>query len=362
MSKAEYAKARKKAQKTYRSQLLKGTYPYLQALDDIVSFAVIASEVDLGLVEIPLDAIVGTKTAGRKQAFASNFMPLLDENTEFAGKWVSLYQAHIEEGIRDPIKVVEFMNRFYVVEGNKRVSVLKYVDAVSIQAQVTRLIPQKNDTIENQIYYEFMDFYKMSEINYLTFSQKGCYAKLLTLLDKTITSPWSDDEKMDFRSAYTHFLDIYREKGGQKLPITPGDAFLTYLGIYGYEDLKKKSYAELREEIPAMWKDFEIYPGKRSVELVTAPEKKSEEKSLMTRILPLTASPLRIAFIHDRAPEESSWSYSHELGRHYLDNIFDDSIITCSYLAGKESDESSDVITKAIEAGNTIIFTTSPKL
>ena len=54
MSKAEYAKARKKAQKTYRSQLLKGTYPYLQALDDIVSFAVIASEVDLGLVEIPL--------------------------------------------------------------------------------------------------------------------------------------------------------------------------------------------------------------------------------------------------------------------------------------------------------------------
>ena len=116
MSKAEYAKARKKAQKTYRSQLLKGTYPYLQALDDIVSFAVIASEVDLGLVEIPLDAIVGTKTAGRKQAFASNFMPLLDENTEFAGKWVSLYQAHIEEGIRDPIKVVEFMNRFYVVE------------------------------------------------------------------------------------------------------------------------------------------------------------------------------------------------------------------------------------------------------
>ena len=136
MSKAEYAKARKKAQKTYRSQLLKGTYPYLQALDDIVSFAVIASEVDLGLVEIPLDAIVGTKTAGRKQACASNFMPLLDENTEFAGKWVSLYQAHIEEGIRDPIKVVEFMNRFYVVEGNKRVSVLKYVDAEIGRAHV----------------------------------------------------------------------------------------------------------------------------------------------------------------------------------------------------------------------------------
>ena len=77
MSITEYAKARKKAQRNYRAQLLKGTYPYLQALDDIVSFAEISSETELGLVEIPLNAIVGTRTAGRKQAFASNFMPLL---------------------------------------------------------------------------------------------------------------------------------------------------------------------------------------------------------------------------------------------------------------------------------------------
>ena len=123
MSRSEYIKARKKAQKTYRAHLFKGTYPYLQALDDMVSFAEIISEVDLGLIEIPLDAVVGTKTAGRKQAFAGNFMPLLDDNSEFARKWAALYDAHIEEGIRDPIKAVEYMNHFYVVEGNKRVSV-----------------------------------------------------------------------------------------------------------------------------------------------------------------------------------------------------------------------------------------------
>ena len=86
MSSSEYAKARKKAQKVYRTHLLKGTYPYLQALDDLVSFAEISSEVELGLVEIPLESIVGTRTAGRKQAFASNFMPLLEETSEFARK------------------------------------------------------------------------------------------------------------------------------------------------------------------------------------------------------------------------------------------------------------------------------------
>lgn len=362
MSKAEYAKAHKKAQKMYRTQLLKGTYPYLQALDDIVSFADIASEVELGLSEIPLDAVVGTKTAGRKQAFASNFMPLLDEDSEFAQKWSSLYKAHIEEGIRDPIVAVEFMNRFYVVEGNKRVSVLKYVDAVSVQAHVTRMIPQKTDSVENRIYYEFLDFYRMSSINYLYFSQEGSFAKLLSLLGKDADTPWSDDEQMNFRSAYNQFTDIYKEKGGQKFSITPGDAFLAYLKIYGYKDMGEKSVKELKEEISAIWKDFEMGPDKRSVELVTAPDASSEKAPLATRILPRSASPLKIAFIHDRAPEESSWTYSHELGRHYLEDAFPGSVSTCAYVAGKNMDEGTGTILKAIEEGNTVIFTTNPKL
>jgi len=358
----EYIKARKKAQKVYRSQLLKGTYPYLQALDDIVSFAEIASEVELGLVEIPLNAIAGTKTAGRKQAFASNFMPLLDENSEFARKWTALYNAHMEEGIRDPITAVEFMNRFYVVEGNKRVSVLKYVDAVSIQANVTRLVPKRTDSKENRIYFEFLDFYRTTSINYLDFSQEGQYAKLLKLLGKSADEPWSDDEKMNFHSSYIHFLDVYGEKGGKNLPITPGDAFLTYLEIYGYRDLLNKSYRELRQEIPAIWKDFEIYPTKRSVELVMAPEKKSEEKPLKTRILPLPSAPLKIAFVHDRTPEESSWTYGHELGRHYLEDVLSGKVVTSFHITNGDPEEGSEAIKKAIEAGNTIIFTTSPKL
>lgn len=362
MSKTEYNKARRKAQKIYRSQVLKGVYPYLPALDDMVSFSEIASEVELGTMEIPLDAIAGTKTAGRQQAFASNFMPLLDDNTEFAYKWISLYNAHIEEGIRDPITAVEFMNRFYVVEGNKRVSVLKYVDAVSIRAKVTRMIPQKNDSPENRIYYEFLDFYKASEINWLNFSQEGCYARILRILGKTFEDPWTEDEKMDFHSAYIHFLDVYEEKGGQKLSITPGDAFLTYLEIYGYEDLLEKSYQELRTEIPAIWKDFVIYPAKRSVELVMAPEQEAEEKPLVNKLLPLPKAPVKIAFIHDRSPEDSSWTYGHELGRHYLEDALTGQILTSAYITNGNPEEGSDTIRKAIEEGHTIIFTTSPKL
>ena len=67
-------------------------------------------------------------------------MPLLEPDTEFAGKWSNLCDAHLEEGIHTPIIAYEFLNKFYVQEGNKRVSVLKYFDAVRIAGTVTRLV------------------------------------------------------------------------------------------------------------------------------------------------------------------------------------------------------------------------------
>ena len=39
-------------------------------------------------------------------------MPLLKDDSEFAFKWMNLYGIQMNEGIRDPIKVYEFMNRF----------------------------------------------------------------------------------------------------------------------------------------------------------------------------------------------------------------------------------------------------------
>ena len=113
------------AQKEYRACLSKGHSPCLPVLDDFLENSQIAGEMDLGLVQIPAEKIVGTKSRGRVTAFAPNFMPILEEGTEFADKWSHLCQAHLTEGIRDPIKAYEYMNRFYVLEGNKRVSVLK---------------------------------------------------------------------------------------------------------------------------------------------------------------------------------------------------------------------------------------------
>ena len=87
---------------------------------------------------------MGTKTESRSNAFAGIFVPILRENTEFAYKWAVTGASHVNEGIRDPIKAYEYMNKFYVEEGNKRVSVLKYYDAVSVPGVVTRYPSAEN--------------------------------------------------------------------------------------------------------------------------------------------------------------------------------------------------------------------------
>lgn len=361
MHKEEYEKAYKLAIKDFRIKTLKGMYPYLQVLDDILSYTDVSSEINLGLIDIHLDQIAGTKTAGRTNAFASNYMPLLPKGSEFATKWCSLYGAHLEEGIRDPVKVYEFMNRFYVLEGNKRISVLKYCNAVTVPAYVTRIMPAQDDSDESKIYYEFLDFYKKTEINYLNFSQPGGYIKITKLAGIGQDNVWTDTEKEQFRSSYIQFTKAFEKKGGNKLSLTLGDAFLLYINIYGYADLQSKDSATIQQEITKIWNDFVFYPQKPEVKLIMNVDKATEKKPLVKRILPITEL-LKIAFIHTKTAETSSWTYGHDLGRNHLEQALSGQVLTTPYFNADTPEKEADCFERAIADGNTVIFSTSPKL
>ena len=77
MGKEDYNKAYKLGKKEYQARLLRGEKPTLQVLEDIRLTKDSYSEAPLGLVQIPTDRIVGTKTAGRSNSFAANFIPIL---------------------------------------------------------------------------------------------------------------------------------------------------------------------------------------------------------------------------------------------------------------------------------------------
>ena len=359
MGREEYRKALKLGKKHYQTRLLRGEKPILQVLDDILPNRSSYSESSIGLVQIPIDQIAGTKTVARSSSFAGNFMPILREDTEFAAKWESLLDSHVEEGIREPIKAYEYMHKFYVVEGNKRVSVMKYTGAVSILGTVIRVIPKPTQEKENKMYYEFLDFYQLAPINYIRFTQEGGYAKLQEAVGKGPSEVWTDEELLDFSSVYSRFISEYRAKGGDKLNITPGDAFLSFITLYGYDAIEEKTTSEMQALVTKSWEEFVLLAENSGINLKMKPNQKKKSLLNILHFPNLVSRKLKIAFIYEKTPGTSAWTYAHELGRLHLQQTFQDEIHTVCYENGTQENIDS-LLEDAINAGCDLIFTTTP--
>lgn len=357
MAVEDYLKAQKAGKREYQYRMMRGQQPTLEVLDDILPVKGSYSEVSLGLVQIPMEQIVGTKTGGRSSAFASNFMPILKDNTEFARKWVALSDSHLQEGIREPVKAYEYMNKFYILEGNKRVSVMKYYDAVSVPGEVIRIIPKRTEEKENILYYEFLDFYELSKVNYIWFTKTGSFAKLQTAIGKKPDEVWTREEQLEFSSSYSRFVAEYNLRGGQKLSVTAGDAFLAFIVLYGYKEINQKTTNELKALVAKSWEEFKLLEEEEEVDLKMTPN--LEKKSVLSRLIPTSTPELKIAFIYARTPASSAWTYAHELGRLYLEQTFPDEISTVVY--DNATQENIDLyLETAVKAGCNIILTTTP--
>lgn len=361
MAYEDYIKAQKLGLKAFKEKTSHGEYPYLPVLDEILSLADTEGEVNLGVMSIPLHQVVGTSTAGRTQAFASNFMPLLDYGSEFSFKWSNLVDAQINEGIHDAIKVYEYLNKYYVVEGNKRASVLKFFDSSDIVAEVIRKVPKPSSDLEIRIYYEYMDFYKLNKINYLQFSKLGSYKKLVDATGYSSTNSWSEDECKDFGSFHTAFSKAYEDMGGYKLKnITCGDALLFFLSLYPYSESKDMMRDEIRKKLQKIWSEIELLGEEDTVELLMNP---TEDKKLVDNLLnKILTTRKKIAFIYDKEPSASNWIYSHELGRLHLEEVFGNAIETSCFIINEINSDAEIVLEEACNDGNDIIFTVTPQL
>ena len=370
MSMEEYKAALKAGQKDYRAHVVRGQNPYLPVLDDIlVNVDIVATE-PLGLVNMPSESIVGTKTSGRHTAFAPNFMPLLDVDTEFATKWSNLCEAHLEEGIRNPVTAYEFLNQFYIEEGNKRVSVLKHFDSASIPGTVVRLIPARNNSLENRIYYEFLDFYKLSRVNIVQFSRLGSYAKLQKLVCKASGEEWTDDDRLNFNALHTKFRKQFRALGGAQLPLTVGDALLVYLSVYRYSDACDATPAQIKENLARIWDEITVLTKDQAVEVVLEPH--PDTASPLTSLTSLTKgklnlfnprpSELRVVFLHEYNKATSAWVRAHEKGRDALANTFTDRVILSSRENVDPQVDAEQVLEEVAHDGADVVFTTSVRM
>ena len=358
----DYKNALKSGQRAYRACVARGQSPYLAVLDDILVNVNIVAQEPLGLVELPAESIVGTKTSGRHTAFAPNFMPLLEPDTEFAGKWSNLCDAHLEEGIHTPIIAYEFLNKFYVQEGNKRVSVLKYFDAVKIAGTVTRLIPERNDSLENRIYYEFLDFYKLSKVNDVHFSRLGGYAKLQTLVCKASGESWTDDDRLSFSAFYTMFRQQFLALGGGGLDLTAGDAMLVYLSVYRYADACESTPSQMKQNLEKLWDEVKVLTEPQAVALSLEPKQGPGEPLLAKLNIFTKPSELKVVFLHEHNAENSAWVRAHDKGIEALQQAFPDRV----FITRKENIEpevdAEQVLEDVAHDNADVVFTSSARM
>ena len=289
-------------------------------------------------------------------------MPLLEPDTEFAGKWSNLCDAHLEEGIHTPIIAYEFLNKFYVQEGNKRVSVLKYFDAVRIAGTVTRLVPERNDSLENRIYYEFLDFYKLSKVNDVHFSRLGGYAKLQTLVCKASGESWTDDDRLSFSSFYTMFRQQFLALGGGGLNLTAGDAMLVYLSVYRYADACESTPSQMKQNLEKLWDEVKVLTEPQAVALSLEPKQGPGEPLLAKLNIFTKPSELKVVFLHEYNAESSAWVRAHDKGIEALQQAFPDRV----FITRKENIEpevdAEQVLEDVAHDNADVVFTSSARM
>ena len=289
-------------------------------------------------------------------------MPLLEPDTEFAGKWSNLCDAHLDEGIHTPIIAYEFLNKFYVQEGNKRVSVLKYFDAVRIAGTVTRLIPERNDSLENRIYYEFLDFYKLSKVNDVHFSRLGGYAKLQTLVCKASGESWTDDDRLSFSAFYTMFRQQFLALGGGGLNLTAGDAMLVYLSVYRYADACESTPSQVKQNLEKLWDEVKVLTEPQAVALSLEPKQGPGEPLLAKLNIFTKPSELKVVFLHEHNAENSAWVRAHDKGIEALQQAFPDRV----FITRKENIEpevdAEQVLEDVAHDNADVVFTSSARM
>lgn len=352
-----YLLARKEGLREVHAYQARGEEPALPVLNEIIPGMNQLSQVSLGLVQIPLDQVAGTATKGRTNAFAPNFMPLLDPNSEFASKWSTLYDDVVASGLRESIIALEYYNQFYVVEGNKRVSVMRRLNAVSIEASVTRILPEPEDSKRYRIYQEFLKFYADTRINFIYFEQEGSFAKLYEALGKEPGIRWNEDEIADLESCFHRFSLAFGKLASKKLSMSVGDAFLLYLDVFDYADSISKTPDMFRKDIEKIWPELMVAAANKPAALLNQPSEK--QQSLLQSMLHRVPNPLRCAFVYNHSPLTGAWTYNHELGRNALESAFGSRIET-TMRENVSPQDAARTIDELANNGYHVIFTASP--
>ena len=234
------------------------------------------------------------------------------------------------------------MNRFYVEEGNKRVSVLKYFGAVSVPAYVIRIIPPQTTTRRPGFTMSSWTFTVCQRSTISGFPEPEALpdcsvwwascpmnrgatrtGRIFTQPTRSSRKPSTPSTKRSLRSCRQGPSSPPKRRARTKRTrrswwATP---FLYYIDLYGYDSLFQDSAAELKTKLKKTRDEFLLLKSDQSVALQMDPGE-GKKKSLLLRLIPTGTRKLKVCFLYARTIDTSSWTYAHDLGRSHLQKAF----------------------------------------
>ena len=352
-----YSRARREGLRVYHAAIQANADPYLPVLEDLEPNLSQLSRLSLGILTIPLDRVVGSVSQGRSYAFANGFLPILEGGSEFASKWECLCESVEAEGVNQPITALEYLGYYYVIEGNKRTSVMKFLNATDIEADVTRVYPLKSDDPRIVSYYEYCDFTKETGLYGILFTRPGSYRKLLSLPGVRAGEKWTEDEIASLRKLYHYFSEQYQTQMKEKHVQPCGDAFLIYLIAFGYKEVRDDDLEKTGERIKLMSREFELREGRVNLVMEREQTKPAAAVPLISALF--RPSKVKAAFLFNRSIEDSAWNYWHNLGRLEAEEKLGGKLETAVRIVPSRADFAGE-ISSLIADGYTAIFATSP--
>lgn len=249
-----YSQVHSLAKKAVRLAEREGVEVYPKELKYALDRTRVAGEKDLGKLEIPVNRIIGTAVFDEKDLYSPDFLPLASADSPFAREWCQLYLDYLRDrGWDHPIRCVEYLGYFYVLDGKKRTSILKTHGAATTMALVTRILPVYSDEKETALYYEFLKDYEKTGLYQVTFSQSGGFAKLQAALGYEEGYQWNDMDRFSFLFNLIPVEYALHMAFGENLKITAADALLVLLEEYAFSQIRNMQPWDLCKALQDSW-------------------------------------------------------------------------------------------------------------
>lgn len=209
------------------------------SLGTILEDGMISRKQELGILEIPTNLIVGVaEDSERRQLYTKDFLPVSPPDSDYADQWCRLYRVLLSNADFDkPISCYEYLGKFYVCDGMKRVSAAKYHSVACLRAHVIRILPLNAASREVSLYYDFLYQYRFTKLYQLQFTQPGFYEELQTGLGLRAMHRWSDSDRAYFLAHWPRIEEAFHKSYEGTLLITAADALVILMRKYSFETI-----------------------------------------------------------------------------------------------------------------------------